>query len=405
MSLDFRKIRKDFPILDQQVHGKPLAYLDNAATTQKPRVVLDKVEEYYLKTNANIHRGAHFMANETTEAFEGARETVRQYIKAGDRDEIIFTHGTTESVNLVAYSFGEAFVSEGDEILVSELEHHANIVPWQLLCERKKATLKVLPFDEKGVLKIEEMDGLLSERTKLVAMSHVSNTLGTINPVEKIVETAHKRNIPVLLDGAQGIAHYPPDVQKLDCDFYVFSGHKIYGPTGIGILYGKRKWLEQMPPFMGGGEMISEVKFSGTTFNELPYKFEPGTPNYIGAIALGTAIEYVQALGVDNMAVREQELLKLTTEKLGSIEGIRFFGEAENKVGVVSFEIEGIHSFDLGTLLDQLGIAVRTGRMCTDPIMDHFDVPGMTRASFAFYNTEEEVEALYKALIRIKGMF
>jgi cysteine desulfurase/selenocysteine lyase len=405
MSLDFRKIRKDFPILDQQVHGKPLAYLDNAATTQKPRVVLDKVEEYYLKTNANIHRGAHFMANETTEAFEGARETVRQYINAGDRGEIIFTHGTTESVNLVAYSFGEAFVSEGDEIVVSELEHHANIVPWQLLCERKKATLKVLPFDEKGVLKIEELDGLLTERTKLVAMNHVSNTLGTINPVEKIVEIAHKRNIPVLLDGAQGIAHYPPDVQNLDCDFYVFSGHKIYGPTGIGVLYGKRKWLEQMPPFMGGGEMISEVKFSGTTFNELPYKFEPGTPNYIGAIALGTAIEYVQALGVDNLAVREQELLKLATEKLKSIEGVRFFGEAENKVGVVSFEIEGIHSFDLGTLLDQLGIAVRTGRMCTDPIMDHFDVPGMTRASFAFYNTEEEVEALYKALIRIKGMF
>ncbi|GET20854.1 cysteine desulfurase [Prolixibacter denitrificans] len=405
MSLDFRKIRKDFPILDQQVHGKPLAYLDNAATTQKPRVVLDKVEEYYLKTNANIHRGAHFMANETTEAFEGARETVRQYIKAGDRGEIIFTHGTTESVNLVAYSFGEAFVSEGDEIVVSELEHHANIVPWQLLCERKKATLKVLPFDEKGVLKIEELDGLLTERTKLVAMNHVSNTLGTINPVEKIVEISHKRNIPVLLDGAQGIAHYPPDVQTLDCDFYVFSGHKIYGPTGIGVLYGKRKWLEQMPPFMGGGEMISEVKFSGTTFNELPYKFEPGTPNYIGAIALGTAIEYVQSLGVDNLAVREQEILKLATEKLKSIEGIRFFGEAENKVGVISFEIEGIHSFDLGTLLDQLGIAVRTGRMCTDPIMDHFDVPGMTRASFAFYNTEEEVEALYKALIRIKGMF
>ena len=405
MSLDFRKIRKDFPILDQQVHGKPLVYFDNAATTQKPQVVLDKVEEFYLKTNANIHRGAHFMANETTEAFEEARETVRQYINAGERSEIIFTHGTTESVNLVAFSFGEAFVSEGDEIVVSELEHHANIVPWQLLCERKKATLKVLPFDENGVLKIDELDGLLSERTRLVAMNHVSNTLGTINPVDKIVEIAHKRNIPVLLDGAQGIAHYPPDVQKLDCDFYVFSGHKIYGPTGIGVLYGKRKWLDQMPPFMGGGEMISEVKFSGTTFNELPYKFEPGTPNYIGAVALGTAINYVQSLGVDNLAARERELLNLATAKLKSIEGLRIFGEAENKVGVISFEIEGIHSFDLGTLLDQLGVAVRTGRMCTDPIMDHFGVPGMTRASFAFYNTEEEVEALYKALIRIKGMF
>ena len=405
MSLDFRKIRKDFPILDQHVHGKPLVYLDNAATTQKPRIVLNKVEEYYLKTNANIHRGAHFMANETTEAFEEARETVRQYINASDRGEIIFTHGTTESVNLVAYSFGEAFVSEGDEIVISELEHHANIVPWQLLCERKKATLKVLPFDENGVLKIEELDGLLSKRTRLVAMNHVSNTLGTINPVDKIVEIAHKRNIPVLLDGAQGIAHYPLDVQKLDCDFYVFSGHKIYGPTGIGVLYGKRKWLDQMPPFMGGGEMISEVKFSGTTFNELPYKFEPGTPNYIGAIALGTAIEYVQSLGIDNLAVREQELLKLATEKLNSIQGLRIFGEAENKASVISFEIEGIHSFDLGTLLDQLGIAVRTGRMCTDPIMDHFGVPGMTRASFAFYNTESEVEALHNALIRVKGMF
>ena len=405
MSLDFLKIRKDFPILDQHVHGKPLVYLDNAATTQKPRIVLNKVEEYYLKTNANIHRGAHFMANETTEAFEEARETVRQYINASDRGEIIFTHGTTESVNLVAYSFGEAFVSEGDEIVISELEHHANIVPWQLLCERKKATLKVLPFDENGVLKIEELDGLLSKRTRLVAMNHVSNTLGTINPVDKIVEIAHKRNIPVLLDGAQGIAHYPLDVQKLDCDFYVFSGHKIYGPTGIGVLYGKRKWLDQMPPFMGGGEMISEVKFTGTTFNELPYKFEPGTPNYIGAIALGTAIEYVQSLGIDNLAVREQELLKLATEKLNSIQGLRIFGEAENKASVISFEIEGIHSFDLGTLLDQLGIAVRTGRMCTDPIMDHFGVPGMTRASFAFYNTESEVEALYNALIRVKGMF
>jgi cysteine desulfurase/selenocysteine lyase len=405
MSLDFRKIRKDFPILDQQVHGKPLVYLDNAATTQKPRVVLDKVEEFYLKTNANIHRGAHFMANETTEAFEEARETVRQYVNAGDRGEIIFTHGTTESINLVAFSFGEAFVWEGDEIVVSELEHHANIVPWQLLCERKKATLKVLPFDENGVLKIDELDGLLNERTRLVAMSHVSNTLGTINPIDKIVEIAHKRNIPVLLDGAQGIAHYPPDLQKLDCDFYVFSGHKIYGPTGIGVLYGKRKWLDQMPPFMGGGEMISEVKFSGTTFNELPYKFEPGTPNYIGAIALGTAVGYMQSLGVDNLAAREQELLNLATEKLKSIEGVRIFGEAENKVGVISFEIEGIHPFDLGTLLDQLGIAVRTGRMCTDPIMDHFGVPGMTRASFAFYNSEKEVEALYNALLRIKGMF
>ncbi|GET30217.1 aminotransferase class V-fold PLP-dependent enzyme [Prolixibacter sp. SD074] len=405
MSLDFRKIRKDFPILDQQVHGKPLVYLDNAATTQKPRVVLDKVEEFYLKTNANIHRGAHFMANETTEAFEEARETVRQYVNAGDRGEIIFTHGTTESINLVAFSFGEAFVWEGDEIVVSELEHHANIVPWQLLCERKKATLKVLPFDENGVLKIDELDGLLNERTRLVAMSHVSNTLGTINPIDKIVEIAHKRNIPVLLDGAQGIAHYPPDLQKLDCDFYVFSGHKIYGPTGIGVLYGKRKWLDQMPPFMGGGEMISEVKFSGTTFNELPYKFEPGTPNYIGAIALGTAVGYMQSLGVDNLAAREQELLNLATEKLKSIKGVRIFGEAENKVGVISFEIEGIHPFDLGTLLDQLGIAVRTGRMCTDPIMDHFGVPGMTRASFAFYNSEKEVEALYNALIRIKGMF
>jgi cysteine desulfurase / selenocysteine lyase len=405
MSLDFRKIRKDFPILDQQVHGKPLVYLDNAATTQKPKVVLEQVENSYLRTNANIHRGAHFMANETTEAFEGAREIIRTYLHAEHREEIIFTHGTTESINLVAYSFGEAFVSEGDEIVVSELEHHANIVPWQLLCQRKKATLKVLPFDDKGVLKIDELDGLLNERTRLVAMNHVSNTLGTINPVAQIVEKAHQRNIPVLLDGAQGIAHYPPDVQKLDCDFYVFSGHKIYGPTGIGVLYGKRKWLGQMPPFMGGGEMISEVKFSGTSFNELPYKFEPGTPNYIAAIALGTAVEYVQSLGVDNLAAREQELLELATERLKTIEGVRFFGEADNKVGVISFEIEGIHPFDLGTLLDQLGIAVRTGRMCTDPIMDHFGVPGMTRASLAFYNTESEVEALYKALIRIKGMF
>lgn len=405
MRIDFEQLRKDFPILDQEVNGKPLIYLDNAATTQRPVQVLERVKEFYLNTNANIHRGAHFMANKTTEAFEGAREIIREFINAKEAAEVIFTRGTTESINLVAFSFGEAFVSEGDEIIVSELEHHANIVPWQLLCERKKANLKVIPFDDNGELMIDKLDELLTNKTKIVAVNHISNALGTVNPIREIISKAHAVNVPVLIDGAQGIAHVPIDVQDLDCDFYVFSGHKIYGPTGIGALYGKRALLDQMPPFMGGGEMIQEVKFSGTTYNELPYKFEPGTPNYVDAIGFGEAIEYVKNIGVNALAEREQKLLAYATKKLESIEGLRIYGNAAVKSGIISFGIEGIHPFDLGTLLDQLGIAVRTGRLCTDPIMDHYDVPGMVRASFTFYNTFEEIDAFYAALVRLKAMF
>jgi len=403
--MDINKIRADFPILGQKVNGKPFVYLDNAATAQRPVQVLKTVEKYYLEINSNIHRGAHFMANETTIAYENAREIIKEHINAEDSCEVIKTNGTTESINLVAASFGETFIHEGDEIILSEMEHHANIVPWQMLCERKKATIKVLPFDDRGVLKVELLEGLINERTRIVAVNHVSNTLGTVNPIKEIISTAHKHNVPVLIDGAQGIVHYKVDVQELDCDFYAFSGHKILGPTGIGILYGKKKWLEEMPPFMGGGEMIDKVTFSGTTYNKLPIKFEPGTPNYVGLIGMGEAIKYINSIGIENTSIREHELLKYATDKLKSIEGLRIYGESPEKVSTISFNIEGIHFFDLGTLLDQFGIALRTGRMCTDPIMDHYEVPGMLRASLAFYNTTEEIDALYKALVRVKGMF
>lgn len=405
MTIDISQIRKDFPILDQLVNGKPLIYLDNAATSQRPSPVIDRINEFSLKTNANIHRATHALANRTTEAFEGARETVRRYINAAEAPEIIFTSGTTEAVNLVAHSFGEAFISEGDEVIVTEMEHHANIVPWQMMCERKGALLKVIPFADNGELRIGLLDELITEKTKILAVAHVSNTLGTVNPIRDIIEKAHIRNVPVFIDGAQGAAHFNIDVQALGCDFYAFSGHKMFGPTGIGALYGKRQWLDRMPPFLGGGEMISKVTFHKTTYNQLPFRFEAGTPNYVGAIGFAAAIDYIQRYDRDALINYEHELMMAATDRLKQIDGLNIYGEAPAKSGVICFNIDGIHPFDLGTLLDQLGIAVRTGRLCADPVMDHYGVENMVRASFAFYNTFDEIEAFYKALIRLKAMF
>jgi len=402
---DLAKLRGDFPILDQKVNGKPLIYFDNAATSQRPIPVIERIDEFSRHTNANIHRANHYLANKTTEAFEASRETVRRYINAAEAAEVIFTSGTTESINLVARSFGEAFVTAGDEVIVTEMEHHANIVPWQMMCERQGAILKVLPFKDNGELCIELLDNLITEKTRIIAVTHVSNTLGTINSIAEIILKAHLKNVPVLIDGAQAVPHFMIDVQALGCDFYTFSGHKIYGPTGIGVLYGKRKWLDLMPPFLGGGEMIDRVTFAKTTYNQLPYKFEAGTPNYVGAIGLAEAIKYVSGLDKQAICGYEHDLLTVATQRLKQIEGLKIYGEAPSKTGVICFNIEGIHPFDLGTLLDQLGIAVRTGRLCADPVMDHFGVENMVRASFAFYNTFNEIEAFYKALIRLKAMF
>ena len=402
---DLIKIRKDFPILDQKVNGKPLVYFDNAATSQRPQQVIDRVNEFSLRINGNIHRATHSFANRTTEAFENARETMRTFLNAAETSEVIFTHGATESINLIAHSFGEAFITAGDEVIVTEMEHHANIVPWQMMCERYNAILKVLPFGDDGVLDLGKLDQLITGQTKILAITHVSNSLGTVNPIAEIIAKAHLKNVAVLIDGAQGAPHFSIDVQKLDCDFYAFSGHKMYGPTGIGVLYGKRKWLDQMPPFLGGGEMIDRVTFAKTTYNEIPYKFEAGTPHYVGAIGLASAVDYLANLDISLLNHYEHELLAEATVKLMQIEGLRIYGEAPDKAGVISFNIEGIHPFDLGTLLDQMGVAVRTGRLCADPVMDHFGVENMVRASFAFYNTAEEIEVFYKALIRLKAMF
>ena len=402
MTPDISAIRKDFPILTQKVNGKPLIYFDNAATSQRPTQVIERMDEFSLRTNANIHRATHYLANKTTEAFESSRETIRQYINASETAEVIFTHGTTESINLVAFSFGEAFIAAGDEVIVTEMEHHANIVPWQMMCERQGAILKILPFADDGELSTELLDTLLTEKTKILAIAHVSNTLGTVNPIAEIIRKAHLKNVPVLIDGAQGLPHFKIDVQALDCDFYAFSGHKIYGPTGIGALYGKRKWLDKMPPFMGGGEMIDRVTFANTTYNQLPYKFEAGTPNYVGAIGFAAAIDYIHSHENQSLNNYEHDLLTVATEKLKQIEGLKIYGESSLKAAVICFNIEGIHPFDLGTLLDQLGIAVRTGRMCADPVMDHYGVENMVRASFAFYNTFDEIETFSKALIRLQ---
>lgn len=396
--------RADFPILNELVYGKPLVYLDNAATTQKPQVVIDALNDYYLHINSNIHRGVHCLSQQATNEFERAREAVRQYINAASTQEVIFTRGATESINLVAASFGRTYLQPDDEVIVSEMEHHSNIVPWQLACEERGAKLKVLPFNEQGELIISKLETLITERTKIVAVAHVSNSLGTINPIEKIISIAHQHNVPVLIDGAQAVAHCPVNVQALDCDFYCFSGHKMYAPMGIGVMYGKTQWLNEMQPYQGGGEMIKDVTFEKTTYNELPFKFEAGTPSVGDVIGLRTAIEYIQNVGLEKIATYEQELLTYTAEKLSKIDGMRFIGEAAQKTGVISFLVGDIHPYDMGVLLDHQGIAVRTGHHCTQPIMTHFGIPGTVRASFALYNTFEEADKLVEAVIKAKNM-
>lgn len=396
------EIRADFPILGEQVYGKPLVYLDNAATTQKPRCVVEKIAANYYKENANVHRGVHFLSQVATEAHEDARETVRRFINAKERHEIIFTRGTTEAINLVASSFGRAKVQPGDEILVTEMEHHSNIVPWQLI---PGAVVKPIPFAEDGTLLVEQLEQLITPKTKLVACAQVSNTLGTINPVADIIKIAHSHGIPVLVDGAQSVPHTKVDVQALDADFFAFSGHKIYGPTGIGALYGKEEWLEQLPPYQGGGDMIDRVAFTGTTYAALPFKFEAGTPDFIGSTALAEALRYVEKLGVENIAAYEHELLTYATEQLKTVDGLRIFGESTQKSSVISFLVGNIHPYDLGTILDKLGVAVRTGHHCAQPVMDHFGIEGTVRASFALYNTKAEIDQLVTAVKRVARMF
>ncbi|MBU7570090.1 MAG: cysteine desulfurase, partial [Flavobacterium sp.] len=386
--LDIQSIRAEFPILSQKVNGKPLVYFDNAATSQKPKVVIDAISAYYEQINANIHRGVHKLSQLATDAYEISRSKIQHHINARHNHEVIFTSGTTHGINLVSNGFA-AILKAGDEVMVSNLEHHSNIVPWQMLCERTGAKLTVIPMNNQGELVLEEFEKLLSEKTKIVAVNHISNALGTINPIKEIIEKAHKAGAAVLIDGAQAAPHIKPDVQELDCDFYVFSGHKICGPTGSGILYGKEAWLNKLPPYQGGGEMIKEVTFEKTTYAELPHKFEAGTPNIEGGIVLGTAIDYLNSIGFDNIAAYEHELLEYGTQRLLEIEGLKIYGTSKNKTSVISFNIEGIHPYDIGAIVDKLGIAVRTGHHCAQPIMSFFNIPGTVRASFAFYNTKE----------------
>lgn len=402
---DVYSIRKDFPILDSTVYNKPLVYLDNGATTQKPISVINKISEGYLHHNANVHRGVHFLSQEATELHEDARKKVQRFINARESAEIIFTRGTTESINLVANSFGESFLNEGDEVIVSDMEHHSNIVSWQLLQNRKGIVIKHVRLNDKQELDIEHYKSLISEKTKLVSIAHVSNVLGTINPVKQIVSIAHGQNIPVLIDAAQSIPHIQIDVQDIDCDFLVFSGHKIYGPTGVGVLYGKRQWLEKMPPYQGGGEMIQSVSFEKTTFNELPYKFEAGTPDFINTVGLATALDYVESIGMDQIAAYEKELLDYCTEQFSQIPGMRIFGNASEKSAVMSFLVGDIHHYDMGMLLDKLGIAVRTGHHCAEPLMQSLGIQGTVRASFSFYNTKEEIDILVAGIKRVSKMF
>ena len=397
-------IRKDFPILEEKIYNKDLIYFDNGATTQKPRCVVEKIEQAYYHLNANIHRGVHFLSQKATEAHEDARTTVAEFLNAAKREEIIFTRGTTEAINLVAYSFGEAFCKAGDEIIVSVLEHHSNIVPWQMLCERKGMKLQVIPMNESGELNVEAYKALINEHTKLVSVAHVSNVLGTVNPVAEIIKIAHQSNVLVLIDGAQAVPHIPVNVVELDADFYVFSAHKIYGPTGIGVLYGKETWLNQMPPYQGGGEMIATVSFEKTTYNELPFKFEAGTPDYVGSTALAEALRYVQNIGIENIAAYEHELTTYATQRLLEIEGMRIIGTAKEKSAVISFLVGNIHPYDIGMLLDKLGIAVRTGHHCAQPLIDSLGILGTVRASFAFYNTKEEIDIFITALKKVVQM-
>lgn len=395
--LDIQKIRADFPILSEKVNGKTLVYFDNGATSQKPQVVIDAISKYYQEINANIHRGVHTLSQLATDAYEISRGKIQNHINAKFSHEVIFTSGTTFGINLVANGF-TSLLKEGDEVIVSALEHHSNIVPWQMLCERTRAVLKVIPMNEKGELIMEEYDKLLSDRTKIVTVNHISNALGTVNPIKEIISKAHAVGAAVLIDGAQAVPHLRPDVQALDCDFYVFSGHKMCGPTGIGILYGKEDWLNKLPPYQGGGDMIKEVTFEKTTYAGLPFKFEAGTPNIAGGIVLGTAIDYMNEIGFENIQAQELELLEYGTKRLLEIEGLNIVGTAENKTSVISFNIKGIHPYDIGTIVDKLGIAVRTGHHCAQPIMNHFNIPGTIRASFAFYNTKEEIDAMIEAI-------
>ncbi len=405
MPINADAIRKNFPILETEINKRPLIYFDNAATTQKPLVVLERLRYYYENENSNIHRGAHYLSHIATEAYEAARNNLRRFINAGESHEIIFTRGTTEAINLVANSFSKKFVNEGDEILISTMEHHSNIVPWQIACQEHGAKLRVIPINDKGELDMEAYDGILSDKTRLVAVTHVSNALGTINPVEELVKKAHEKNIPVLIDGAQAAPHLHIDVQQIDCDFYCFSGHKMYGPMGVGVLYGKEEWLNQLPPYQGGGEMIKEVTFEKTTYNELPFKFEAGTPNVADVLGLDAAVSFILDAGLDNIAAHEQQLHDYTVEQLRKLEKVRFIGTAKQKTSVVSFLFEDIHPYDTGTILDKLGVAVRTGHHCAQPLMDFYGIPGTVRASFAAYNTQEEIDKMIEVLQKVREMF
>lgn len=403
--LDIRKIREDFPILSRTVYDKPLVYLDNAATTQKPLCVLDAMRDEYLNVNANVHRGVHYLSQQATDLHEAARETVRRFVNAASVNEIVFTRGTTEGLNLVASSFCEEFMTEGDEVIVSVMEHHSNIVPWQLQAAKRGIAIRVIPMDECGDIDMDAYKAMLNERTKLVSVAHVSNVLGTINPVKEITRIAHEHGVPVLVDGAQSTPHFRVDVQDIDCEFFVFSGHKMYGPTGIGVLYGKESWLDRLPPYQGGGEMIESVTFEKTVFEKLPFKFEAGTPDYVATHGLATAINYIESIGIDNISAHEKELTGYCMKKLSEIDGMRIFGTSAHKDAVVSFLVRDIHHLDMGTLLDRLGIAVRTGHHCAQPLMDRFGIQGTVRASFALYNTKEEIDILANGIARVSQMF
>ncbi len=402
---DVESIRRDFPILGREVYGKPLVYLDNAATTQKPQCVIDSISDAYRNVNANVHRGIHFLSQEATDMLEAARENVRSFIGAGSTEEIIFTRGTTESMNLLASSFAAAFLKEGDEVLISGMEHHSNIVPWQIQAQRYGFTLKVIPVTDLGELDLDAFDKLIGPKVKLVSITHVSNVLGSVNPISAIINKAHSHGIPVAVDGAQSVPHISVNVKELGADFYAFSGHKIYGPTGIGVLYGRKELLEKMPPYQGGGEMIRKVTFQGTTYNDLPYKFEAGTPDYVGSIALGVALDYVRGIGMEQIAAYESELCSYALKRLADIPGMRFIGNSPYRSGVISFLVGQIHPSDMGTLLDRLGIAVRTGHHCAEPLMDRFGIPGTVRASFSFYNTRSEIDTLFEGIERVRVMF
>lgn len=399
------EIRADFPILSRKVYGKPLVYFDNGATTQKPNCVLDAVDEVYKSYNGNIHRGVHFLSDMSSEAYENAREKVRSFINADKREEVVFTSGTTGSINGIAFSFGERYIKAGDEIILSRLEHHANIVPWQMMCERRGAVLLVIPINDNGEVMLDEYYKLLSSRTRLVSVTQASNALGTVLPLKEIITAAHSINVPVLIDGAQGIQHGIVDLKEMDCDFYVFSGHKIYGPAGIGVLYGKEKWLSEIPPFQGGGDMVDKVTFEKTTYNELPFKFEAGTMNYPAAIGLASALDYVSSIGREDIATREKELLIYATGRLSTIKGLKIYGNSEKKISTISFHIKDIHQYDTGMILDKMGIAVRTGTHCAQPVMDRFGIDGTVRASLCFYNTKDEIDTLADGIEKVKSMF